>query len=108
MVDHAVAAQLAVVDGLGAVAVRVEQERAVVVVAVPAARARLAGIAVAGAHAGLPERLDVLARGATKPMCSRRVTRPGSSPPASEKSSHSAYVVAVGACSIPIGASTVR
>ena len=62
VVDHPVAAQVAVVDGLGAVAVRVEQERAVVVVAVLAARARLAGVAVAGAHARLPERLDVLAR----------------------------------------------
>ena len=51
-----------VVDGLGAVAVGVEQEAAVVVVAVLGPRPRRAVVAVARLRAGAPERLDVLAR----------------------------------------------
>ena len=55
-------AHVAVVDRLGAVAVGVEQERAVVVVAVLRPRPGRAVVAVAGLGAGAPERVDLLAR----------------------------------------------
>ena len=62
MVDQVAVGDEVVVDRLGAVAVGVEQEAAVVVVAVLGAQAGLAVVAVAGVDAGLPERVDVLAR----------------------------------------------
>jgi hypothetical protein len=62
VVDQVALAHEVVVDGLGAVAVGVEQEAAVVVGAVLGARAGLAVVAVAGVDAGLPERVHVLAR----------------------------------------------
>jgi hypothetical protein len=64
VVDHALAAaQPAVVDGLDAVAVRVAQERAVVVLAVLTPLARRAVVGEARVDAGLPEVVDLLARG---------------------------------------------
>jgi hypothetical protein len=54
--------RLSVVDRLGAVAVRVEQERAVVVGRVLRALARRAVVAVAGGRADPPELVDELAR----------------------------------------------
>ena len=61
MVDDAAEAQRVVVDGLGAVAVGVEQEPAVVVVAVLRARAGRAVVPVPGQGAGPPEPVDMLA-----------------------------------------------
>jgi len=51
-----------VVDRLDAVAVGVQQEAAVVVLAVPRARSRLPVAAVSGLHAGPPERSDEIVR----------------------------------------------
>jgi hypothetical protein len=62
VVDVPGRADLAVVDGLRAVAVRIEQEAAVVVVAVLGPRPRGAIVAVPPVHPGSPERVDVLAR----------------------------------------------
>jgi hypothetical protein len=63
MVDDVVArARATQVDGLGAVAVRVEQEGAVVVGAVPWPRPWLPVAWMTGLRADLPERVDVLAR----------------------------------------------
>ena len=63
VVDDASAAHRAVMDGLGAVAVGIEQERSVVVVAVlrPAPRCPIAG--ESGRGTGLPEQVDLLTRG---------------------------------------------
>jgi hypothetical protein len=61
VVDRAAGAQRAVVDGLDARAVRVEQEGAVVVVAVLRPRPGLAVRAAPGGDAGLPERVDLRA-----------------------------------------------
>jgi hypothetical protein len=58
-----------VLDSLGAVSVRVEQEPAVVVLAVLRARARCAVVAVAGFRSDAPELVHVSAReGAAKPI----------------------------------------
>jgi hypothetical protein len=51
------AARRVVVDGLGAVAVRVEEEAAVVVRPVLGTRAGSAVVAVAGVDAGFPQRV---------------------------------------------------
>jgi hypothetical protein len=63
VIDVAALAQRAVVDRLGAVAVRVEQEGAVVVVAVLGTQPGRPVVAVAGLRARPPEGIDVLARG---------------------------------------------
>jgi hypothetical protein len=60
MVDAPVLAQRAVMDGLGAVAVRVEQEPAVVVVAVLRPRAWPPVVPEPGRRAGTPELVDVI------------------------------------------------
>ena len=62
MVDVAAVAGAAVVNRLDAVAVRVEQEPAVIVGTVLRPRTGLAVAAVAGVDAGLPERVDVHSR----------------------------------------------
>jgi hypothetical protein len=63
VVDHVLAlTHTAVVHGLGAVAVRIEDERAVVVVMVLRSETRLAVASVAGARRRLPERVDLVAR----------------------------------------------
>jgi hypothetical protein len=62
VVDHAAAGDEIVVDRLGAVAVGVEQEAAVVVRPVLRTQPGLAVVAVARVDAGLAERVDVLAR----------------------------------------------
>jgi len=63
MVDGAVAARLVrMVDRLRAVAVRVEEEPAVVVVAVLGPRAGVAVAPVARGQAGAPELVDDVAR----------------------------------------------
>ena len=61
MVDGAAAADAAVVDGLGAVAVGVEQEAAVVVGPVLRPGAGRTVIRMAGVDSGVPERVDLLA-----------------------------------------------
>src|SRR5215210_4289296 len=63
VVDDAAAAELAVVHGLGAVAVVVQQERTVVVAAVLRPRPGRAVVAVAGLGADAPELVDVGPRG---------------------------------------------
>ena len=74
MVDHAAVPPEVVVDRLRAVAVRVEQEAAVVVGAVLGTQARLAVVAIAGVDSRLPERVDVSRVSAVKPMWRPRVT----------------------------------
>ena len=66
--------RVAVVDGLDAVAVRVEEEAAVVVGQVLGPQAGLAVGAVAGLDARAVERVHVRLRSAAKAMCARRVT----------------------------------
>ena len=63
VVDVPALAERSVVDGFGAVAVRVEQEGAVVVVAVLRPQARLPVVLVPGLGPNAPERVDELARG---------------------------------------------
>jgi len=60
MVDVAAVSQRAVMDGLDAVPVGIEQEGAVVVVAVLRPRAGLAVALVPGGRPSQPERVDVL------------------------------------------------
>ena len=79
-----------VVDRLGAVAVGVEQEAAVVVVAVLGPRPRRAVVAMARVRAGAPERLDELARARAEGDVQPARHRVLASAAASEKSSHSA------------------
>jgi hypothetical protein len=62
VVDPAALSHRAVVHGFGAVPVRVEEERAVVVVAVLRAQAGRAIVAVAGVGAGAPELVHALTR----------------------------------------------
>jgi hypothetical protein len=62
VVDVALAVHAAVVHGLDAVAVRVEEERAVVVTGVLRAQAWPTVALVAGFEAALPERIDLGAR----------------------------------------------
>jgi hypothetical protein len=60
VVDDSLAPGVAVMGGLDAVAVRIEQERSVVVVAVLRPRARCALVGVTGRGTGLPELIDLL------------------------------------------------
>jgi hypothetical protein len=62
MIDRAAAPRFVVVDRLDAVAVRISQERPVVVVPVRRPRAGTTVVRVAGGDAGSPEGIDVLAR----------------------------------------------
>jgi hypothetical protein len=62
VVDVALAGHAAVVHGLDAVAVRVEEERAVIVTRVLRTQACLTVALVAGFDAALPERIDLGAR----------------------------------------------
>ena len=89
VVDLAALAHRAVVDRLGAVAVRIEEEGSVVVVPVFRPHARLAVAPEPSAGAGRQRLVDCLADGATKAMCSLRVTGLPGLQPESEKSSHS-------------------
>ncbi len=67
MIDHAASAHRPVVDRLGAVAVRVEQKRAVVVLRVLRPRPGWAVVPIAGRGAGPPEVVDVRTRGRHEP-----------------------------------------
>jgi hypothetical protein len=78
------------VGGLGAVAVGVEEEGAVVIRPVPGPRPGRAVVAMAGLGPGASEAVGMLARGRDEAGGSRRVTGFASSAGAIEKSSHSA------------------
>ena len=67
VIDAALLPQRAVVYGLGAVAVRIEEECAVVVVAVLRPQAGRAVVGIAGVRSRLPERVDVGARRRCEP-----------------------------------------
>jgi hypothetical protein len=101
VVDGAPFAQRAVVYGLGAVSVRVEQERPVVVAAVLRARPGRSVVAVARGRPDLPELVGVRAEGATNPTWRPRVTGFPSVASASEKSSHSGKCSSVCVFSMP-------
>ena len=60
------------VDGLGAVAVRIEQEAPVVVGAVLRPRARGAVVGIARGDAGLPEPVDLVTWSNTPRLCQSR------------------------------------
>ena len=62
VIDVAAATRVAMVDGLDAVAVGVEQERSVVIRAIGGSLTRPSGVLAAGVDTGAPERVNVLAR----------------------------------------------
>src|SRR4051812_23230703 len=74
MVDGPASPRCSVVHGLGTVAVGIEQEGPVVVVAVLGPRARPSVVGIAGIDARLPELVDLLARGRDEPDVEPRGT----------------------------------
>ena len=109
VVDRAAAADRTVVDGLGAVPVRVEEEGPVVVAAVLWTRSGLAVALVAGTVADLPEAVDVLPRRRREADVEVRVTRFSSSAAATmtENSLHSAIRASLQPFSMPRTSRTV-